>query len=140
ELQVLDVVFRQRFLLLVPAGALVVAAVGGPVIEGAAGLCAHDRDIRQASRAPRQAAEGGHRRHGNPILHVKTSLSLRGASPLGLPYTLARGGPHAPLRSRGSLAALARASHGTSPLGLPYTLAPGAPPPPLPPPPSPPPP
>src|SRR5918996_830154 len=36
------------------------------------------------------------------------SIINRGASPLELPYTLARGDPSAPLRSRGSLAALVR--------------------------------
>src|SRR4051812_28177948 len=39
-------------------------------------------------------------------------FSYRGASPLELPYTLARGGPSAPLRSRGSLrCARSRRSH-----------------------------
>src|SRR6266700_2180053 len=47
--------------------------------------------------------------------HSALLNSIRGASPLGLPYTLTRGGPSAPLRSRGSLAALARgAAHITS--------------------------
>src|SRR4029453_19301997 len=36
--------------------------------------------------------------HNQNLLHHS---SLRGASPLGLPNTLARGGPRAPLRSRG---------------------------------------
>ena len=40
-------------------------------------------------------------------LHRKVT---RGASSLGLPYSLARGGPNAPLRSPGSLAALVRAA------------------------------
>src|SRR5512145_475659 len=49
-----------------------------------------------------------------PSLTFRSSSSTtgvifnRGASPLGLPYTLARGDPSAPLPSRGSLAALVR--------------------------------
>src|SRR5262245_25157233 len=38
----------------------------------------------------------------------RVTISLRGASPLGLPYALARGAPHAPLRSRGLTRALVR--------------------------------
>src|SRR6266571_115087 len=60
-------------------------------------------------------------------------LITRGASPLGLPYTVARGHPlRSPRRSRGSLAA-ARSllqlfiTRGASPLRLPYTVARGHP-------------
>src|SRR4051812_39282217 len=56
---------------------------------------------------------------------------FRGASPLGLPYTLARGGPAIPTplawahsRARSPRGAAFRAA---SPLGLPYTLARGGP-------------
>src|SRR5690606_25313262 len=55
----------------------------------------------------------------SPRLAIRIFLNIiyRGASPLGLPCTLSRGGPAAPLRSRGSRCSPSRAS----PLGLPCT-------------------
>ena len=58
-------------------------------------------DARRLSRR-----EVEHRERMLEHLH-RTSL-IRGASPLGLPYTVARGDPGAPLRARGSFAALTR--------------------------------
>src|SRR6476659_4175287 len=43
-----------------------------------------------------------------PVLRMLGSLITRGASPRRTPLTLARGGPNAPLRSRGSLVVLVR--------------------------------
>ena len=48
---------------------------------------------------------------------VNTNTLTEGLRDLGLPYTVARGGPSIPLRSRGSIAALVRAGLRAAHLG-----------------------
>lgn len=70
ELEVLDVRFGEGLLVSVPAGALIVAAVGRPVVKrGAAGLRADGGDRGPSARAPRQPAAHGHCRETSSFFH-----------------------------------------------------------------------
>src|SRR3990170_7230961 len=85
---------------------------------------AHDRAPRRRHRIRRLfVAE-----HANVTMFVESDgfhrIFIRGASPLGLPYTVARGDPGAPLRSRGSFAALTRVIRGASPSDSPTRALP----------------
>src|SRR6476659_5002657 len=61
------------------------------------------------SNSPTRSLAGTPTPRSAPVAHsLRSFASVCGASPLELPYTVARGDPHAPLRSRGSLTSFVR--------------------------------